>query len=160
MHRQRGQNAEKRKRKWADPTLYQSRVGNPPLHLHIQFTVSLESQKWRKVNCRGPSWARGTCPRCRGRAQWVSPPARTPNCEKKSRRGEISALHCELSADLWSQLLVGFMSRSVAGFHVVAPTSTGHSRPTCKSNQTIMSMLKINDEDIYEDIDDNKEDEI
>ena len=26
--------------------------------------------------------------------------------------------------------------------------------PTCKSNQTIMSMLKINDEDIYEDIDD------
>ena len=26
--------------------------------------------------------------------------------------------------------------------------------PTCKSNQTIMSMLKIRDEDIYEDIDD------
>ena len=26
--------------------------------------------------------------------------------------------------------------------------------PTCKSNQTIMSMLKINEEDIYEDIDD------
>jgi len=26
--------------------------------------------------------------------------------------------------------------------------------PTCKSNMTIMSMLKINDEDIYEDIDD------
>ena len=47
----------------------------------------LESQKWWKVNYRGPSWARGTCPRCHGRDHWVYLPARTPNCEKKISTG-------------------------------------------------------------------------